>query len=204
MKVSYYTIDDLRLGHDPRETDGWRLCRFLSLDRALEHYRAMPASGVKALGVTNGVHVLELVRCHPLFPGDKEGEDVLASDYQAFPLWRDVPEAAEGAETVTAALHLRYRLDGDRLIPIPTKKKLPKRLHGLCLRADSGEASVRWAYVVGEGLIPPSALKRPRAALPLVLYYMAECVAEDGTIVTLEVTPWEYEQLARRAKERCA
>ena len=78
MRCSYYTIDDLRLGRDPRGVTGWRLSRFLSLADALEHYRSLPDSGVKAFGLTDGVHVLELVRHIP--PQDeKAGMDVLAS-----------------------------------------------------------------------------------------------------------------------------
>ena len=36
MKVSYYTIDDLRLGHDPKGVTGWRMNHYLRLDWARE------------------------------------------------------------------------------------------------------------------------------------------------------------------------
>ena len=33
MKISYYTIDDMRLGHDPKGITGWRIRHFLSLEK---------------------------------------------------------------------------------------------------------------------------------------------------------------------------
>ena len=96
------------LGRDPRGVTGWRLSRFLSLADALEHYRSLPDSGVKAFGLTDGVHVLELVRHIP--PQDeKAGMDVLASDYRAFPLWREVRAAAEAASACVSVLHIHDR-----------------------------------------------------------------------------------------------
>lgn len=50
MRFSYYTIDDLRLGHDPRGVTGWRLSQFLHWRDALEHYRSLPDSQVKEVG----------------------------------------------------------------------------------------------------------------------------------------------------------
>lgn len=35
MNISYYTIDDMRLGHDSKGITGWRIRHFLSLDKAL-------------------------------------------------------------------------------------------------------------------------------------------------------------------------
>ncbi len=98
MKYSYYTIDDLRLGYDPRGVTGWRLCRFLSLRDALEHYRALPVSGVKSIGLTNGIQVLELARHIPSHCGDSDGVDALTSDYRALPDWRLVPEAEKAVK----------------------------------------------------------------------------------------------------------
>ncbi len=200
MNYSYYTINDLRLGHDPKGITGWRLCRFLCLDRALEHYQKMPATGLKCIGMTDGLHVLELARCHPLLPGDTVGEDVLAGDYHDYPLWRDIPEAAEAVETCITALRLRYRLEEQRVVPLPSHGQTPQDVQ---LRPDHSGGplpSVLMAYVVGEGLIPPEKLKRPRATLPLVLSYQTECVTGDGVIGTLDLSPWEYDQIAQRSK----
>lgn len=30
MRISFYTIDDFRLGHDPKGVTGWRLSQFLN------------------------------------------------------------------------------------------------------------------------------------------------------------------------------
>ena len=77
MRISFYTIDDLRLGHDPRGVTGWRLSQFLNWRDALEHYHSLPNDRVKEFGLSNGMQVLQLVRCLPLFPGDRRGHDVL-------------------------------------------------------------------------------------------------------------------------------
>ena len=91
MNVSFYTIDDLRLPAKRLLKKGWTMERFPTLEEALADYRALPDSGIKVVGLTDGAHILEVVKCLPLFPGDKEGESVLASDYQQFPLWAQEP-----------------------------------------------------------------------------------------------------------------
>ena len=81
MNVSFYTIDDLRLPAKRLLKKGWTMERFSTLEEALASYRALPDSGIKVLGLTDGAHILEVAKCLPLFPGDKEGESVLGSDY---------------------------------------------------------------------------------------------------------------------------
>jgi len=76
MKISYYTVDDLRLGHDPKGVFGWRLSRFLDWRDALEHYRSLPDNGVKALGVSSGEQDLELMRHIPITPDGEIGLDI--------------------------------------------------------------------------------------------------------------------------------
>lgn len=73
MNLSYYTVDDLRLGHDPKGVVGWRMSQFLSLDDALTHYVSLPATGVwraKKLYI-KPCEVIKLFwsksRCSPLF-----------------------------------------------------------------------------------------------------------------------------------------
>lgn len=184
MKISYYTIDDMRLGHDPKGITGWRIRHFLSLDKALAQYRTMSPRGIKTLGVTDGVRVLELVRCLPLSPDEREGEDVLATDYRNLPLWCGVPEVAEAEQECIATLGLRYLMEKDHIIPIPNGTKLSNRFKGLRLRSCDSN-NIRWVYVAGQGLVPPNALKWPRPTLPLVLYYVVEGVMENGAILTL-------------------
>lgn len=87
MNISYYTIDDLRLPPKRSLRKGRSVEQFSTLEEALARYQSLPAAGIRVLGLTDGIHVLELVKCLPLFPDDQEGEDVLASDYSCFPLW---------------------------------------------------------------------------------------------------------------------
>lgn len=205
MNISYYTIDDLRLGYDSRGIDGWRLCQFLSLDDALEHYQSLPTSAVKSLGLTDGIHPLELVRCLPLFPDDHEGEDVLASDHRTFPLWRDKEEAARATEVCMERCDLRYTLCGNMIAPVPTPEGLAKALRGsyLWLDAKGDERSaIRWVYVAGRGWVSPSSLQSCPDRLPLVLKYRADGISKEGAYLSLEVAPWEYQLLLRRTLER--
>ena len=50
MRISFYTIDDFRLGHDPKGVTGWRLSQFLNWRDALEHYHSLPNDRVKEFG----------------------------------------------------------------------------------------------------------------------------------------------------------
>ena len=62
MNVSFYTIDDLRLPAKRLLKKGWTMERFSTLEAALSNYRALPDSGIKALGLTDGAHILEVLR----------------------------------------------------------------------------------------------------------------------------------------------
>ena len=109
MNISYYTIDDLRLPPKRSLRKGRSVEQYSTLEEALARYQSLPAAGIRVLGLTDGIHVLELVKCLPLFPDDQEGEDVLASDYSCFPLWTQEPEAAkentEAAGELTAVIN---------------------------------------------------------------------------------------------------
>ena len=78
MSLAYYTMDDLRLGRGGFLRKGWTIQQFPELGEALAHYRGIPITKRKVLGVTDGFHVLELVKSVPLLPKDEDGEDVLA------------------------------------------------------------------------------------------------------------------------------
>ena len=108
MNISYYTIDDLRLPPKRSLRKGRSVEQFSTLEEALARYQSLPAAGIRVLGLTDGIHVLELVKCLPLFPDDQEGEDVLASDYSCFPLWAQEPEAASATGACITAMGLRY------------------------------------------------------------------------------------------------
>lgn len=209
MKISYYTIDDLRLGRSGNPRPDWRLSRMLALEDALEHYRSLLAKGIKSLGVTNGIQAVELVRCLPL--SEDGGEDVLIPDFLQCPLWKEEPAVMEAAQTLAEQLNIRYYLDGDRVIPAPKQERLPRNLADKYLwrdRTDDPDSAIHWVYLSGTGWISPAELKRryPVAHLdycyPLVLKYRADGVTEKGTFVPLEITPWEYKQLAHRTQVR--
>ena len=209
MKLSYYTIDDLRLGHDPRGVTGWRLSQFLDWRDALEHYNGLPKSVVKELGVTNGRQVLSLVRCLPLIAGDLAGEDVLAADYLTLPAWKDEPRVLDMARELVSCLNIRYCLDHDRVIPAPTP--LPENLaHAFLWGRRPGDcaSAIRWIYVAGVGWLSPEELRRryPQAdrtfRYPLVLKYRVDTRTESGQFEFQEVTPWDYKHLEQRTKQR--
>ena len=119
MRISFYTIDDLRLGHDPKGVTGWRLSQFLNWRDALEHYHSLPNDRVKAFGLSNGVQVLQLVRCLPPFPTDRTGSDVLPTDSLVQPLWRKENQALEVAQAGAEHLAVRNCLAGGPRIPPP-------------------------------------------------------------------------------------
>lgn len=206
MNLTYYTIDDLRLPPKRPFHRGWTMERFPTLAEALAWYRALPADCVKSLGMTDGIHVLELVRCLPLFPDDLAGESVQASRPQELRLWAEVPEAIRAAETCTSALSLRYRLGGTMITPIPSPHGLPKELRDKYLwlsERDGQKTAIRWAYIAGTGWKQPDFLRRwSRPEYPLVLRYRADGITEQGAYLPLEVAPWEYDLLMRRTLER--
>ena len=77
MCMTYYTVDDLRPGRP-----GWDVRQFSALAEAIDHYRTLPMDGTRVLGMMDDAHAYELIRCVRLFPGDAQGEDVLAADYR--------------------------------------------------------------------------------------------------------------------------
>lgn len=124
MSLAYYTMDDLRLGRGGFLQKGWTIRQRPELGEALAHYRGMPITKRKVLGLTDGFHVLELVKNVPLFPDDPEGEDVLASELgEPLPQWADTPEACQAFRACVEDLGLRYQIEGKILAPIPVNKK---------------------------------------------------------------------------------
>ena len=120
MNISYYTIDDLRLPPKRSLRRGRSVEQYSTLEEALARYQSLPAAGIRVLGLTDGIHVLELVKCLPLFPDDQEGENVLALDYGCFPLWAQEPEAANATHICITAMGLRYPRSFSRSRPAST------------------------------------------------------------------------------------
>ena len=205
--MTYYTMDDLRLGQGSLLCKGWSLERVQTLDEAVEHYRGIQITKRKVLGLTDGFHVLELVKNVPLLLGDPEGEDVLASELgEPLPQWADTPEARQAVRTCLEALGLRYQIEGKILAPIPVnKKQRRKKLAGKYLWPDvpgNPASALRWVYLAGKGWLAPTVLKESAAVLPLVLKVRADGITDKGDYRPLELEPWEFRLLARRTLER--
>lgn len=110
--MQYYIIDDLRLAPKRTFHKGWTMERFPSLQEALARYRALPSRQAKSLGMTDGIHVLELARHVLIYPAETAWEDVQAARPELLPLWAEIPEATAAAEDCISALNLRYQLSG--------------------------------------------------------------------------------------------
>ena len=168
MSLTCYTMDDLRLGRGGFLRKGWTIQQFPELEEALAHYRGIPITKRKVLGMTDGFHVLELVKNVPLLPDDPEGEDVLASELgEPLPAWADTPETRRAVRICVEALELRYQIEDKILAPIPVnKKQRRKKLAGKYLWPDvpgNPASALRWVYLAGRGWLAPSALKESAA-----------------------------------------
>ena len=204
--MQYYIIDDLRLPPKRPFRKGWAMEQFLSLREALVRYRALSAHQEKSLGMTDGIHVLELARRVLIYPAETVWEDVQAACPETLPLWAEVPEATAAAEECITTLNLRYRISGNMVTPIPSRSGLRKELRDkyLWLSGESGqETALRWVYIVGAGWKQPAFLRQwKRYGYPLVPRYQADGITEQGAYLSLEVAPWEYDVLMRRTLER--
>ena len=188
MSMTYYTVDDLRPGRS-----GWGVKRFSALNDAISHYRSLPMDGVRVLGMADDAHAYELIRCVRLFPGDAQGEDVLAADYRR-----------SGLTKKNAALKdaLDICLESLRLIPIPRHKKPRKELREALLwqgYEENYDSAIRAVFVGGAGWLSPQDVKKQRQ-LPLVLRYRVDGMTKDGAYLSLEVEPWEYDLLLEQTK----
>ena len=173
----------------------------------MEHYRGIPITKRKGFGMTDGIHVLELVKNVPLFPDDPEGEDVQASELgEPQPQWATTPAARKAVRPCVEALGLRYQIEGKILAPIPViKKQRRKKLAGKYLWPDVPDnpaSALRWVYLAGKGWLAPTVLEEHPAVLPLVLKVRADGITDKGDYRRLELEPWEFRLLARRTLER--
>ena len=100
MSMTYYTVDDLRPGRS-----GWGVKRFSALNDAISHYRSLPMDGTRVLGMADDAHAYELIRCVRLFPGDAQGEDVLAADYRRSGLTKKNADLKTALDICLEALH---------------------------------------------------------------------------------------------------
>ena len=64
MSLAYYIMDDLRLGRSGFLQKGWTVRQRPELEEALAHYRGIPITKRKVLGLTDGFHCFILL-FHP-------------------------------------------------------------------------------------------------------------------------------------------
>ncbi len=149
MNLSFYTIDDLRLGPNL-----WTETRFDAVQDVLTHYRNLPGDTVKELGLMNGARKLLRIRRAGLSPGGQDLENVLVTDCLAQTPWQGASEVLAAARKCVSALKVRYCLDHDRLVPKPAE--LPEELR----QSGFGPPVVRRAYIAATGWLSPAELKR--------------------------------------------
>ena len=196
MRATFYTVDELLPGKP-----GWSVRQFQSVDDAISHYRTLPMSGNRVLGMVDQENAYELIRCMSIFPGDSQGEDVLAADYWTGRITRKYPELKTALDRCREKLKPRYLLEPTRLVPIPGRK-LREELQGKLLWRGYGgnyDSAIRSIYVVGTGWISPQDMKKD-GPLPLVLSYRVDGQTREGEYLDLELEPWEYRRLLEYTK----
>ena len=208
MNLSYYTIDDLRLGYDPEGKRGWRQSHFLNRQDALEQYLSLPDSAVKALGVSSGDQEVELMRRLSIYGTQ---ENVLVLDFLAIPLWAMEERVIQLARDLVSELDIRCCLAVDRLVPVQEGNIPSKRLEDKYLWPNiPGDlpSAICWLYLPGTGWLSPKELKRRFPApektfqYPLVTRYRADGMTPNGNYAPLELTYWEYKMLEHRTQRR--
>ena len=198
MSMTYYTVDDLRPGRS-----GWGVKRFSALNDAISHYRSLPMDGARVLGMADDTHAYELIRCVRLFPGDAQGEDVLAADHWRGGLKKKNAALKDALDICLESLRPRFLLEPERLIPIPRHKKPRKELREALLwqgYEENYESAIRSVFVGGAGWLSPQDVKKQRQ-LPLVLRYRVDGMTKDGAYLSLEVEPWEYDLLLEQTRD---
>lgn len=149
MCMTYYTVDDLRPGRH-----GWDVRQFSALAKAIDHYRTLPMDGTRVLGMTDDAHAYELIRCVRLFPGDAQGEDVLAADYRRSGLTKKDATLKTALDICLKTLHPRFLLEPGRLVPVPQSGKLRGDLREALLwqgYEENYESAIRSVFVGGVG-----------------------------------------------------
>ena len=194
MCMTYYTVDDLRPGRP-----GWDVRQFSALAKAIDHYRTLSMDGVRVLGMADDAHAYELIRCVRLFPGDAQGEDVLAADYRRSGLTKENAALKTALDTCLETLHPRFLLEPERLVPVPQSGKLREALLWQGYE-ENYDSAIRAVFVEGAGWLSSQDVKKQRQ-LPLVLRYRVDGMTKDGAYLSLEVEPWEYDLLLEQTKK---
>lgn len=193
MKLSFYVLDDFRLGPELGTER-----RFLAIQDALADYRDLPLDAAKELGLMDGQRSMPLIRRTAPHPSGTACENALVTEHLIQPPWRGAPEVLTAARKCVSALKVRYCLDRDRLVPkpVPPPDDLPKSSYG--------PPAVRRTYVAGIGWLSTFQLERRfpleggAFSYPLVLKYLADIQTDDGPR-TVELSHWDLRRLEFQA-----
>lgn len=201
MSIFYYTMDDAGRKKPPSARQSV-VEQFYNLSDALARYRELPETSEKTLGIADGIRALELVRCVPLFPTDREGESILSSDPRKYPFWAKRSEAILAMETCQRVLRLRYMTQGTIRVPIPNAEELPKELKGKRLWMknphDDPKTAIRRVRVIGKGYMPPEVLQEEKKPPHLVFEYWVDLISTDGAYDYRPMRPWMFDLLAQQ------
>ena len=202
MSIFYYILD----GASPKKRVPFSgisaIEQFGDLNEALKRYRELPDSNEKVLGLSDGLCALELVRCVPLFPTDREGTSILSSDPRKHPFWAGRPEAILAMETCKQVLKLRYMTQGIIRVPIPDAEELPEELKGkrLWMKAPHVDpmSAIKSVTVIGKGPMSPKVLRQKANPPHLVFEYWVDLVDADGAYDYRPMQPWMFDLLAQQ------
>ena len=201
--LQFYVVDNLWQGT-------LNTAHFHSLPDVVRAYRELPAANRKALGIQRGIDAIDLVQCLPLFPNDREGEDVMVLRFLEYPLWKSDPQIMETAQELASRLHPRYCLYRRCIIPAPERDRLPRTLRGRYLWPDEpGDfyTAAQWVYVAGVGRLSSIEFKRRYMDVssihyPLVVHISACGMDSRGNYKSLQVSPWDFHLLILHSQER--
>lgn len=206
MSIFYYILDDASPKKRSPFVAGVEIEQFSDLEEALKRYCELPNSNEKVLGLTDGLHALELVRCVPLFPTDREGESILSSDPRKHEFWAKRTEAILAMETCKQELKLRYMAQGIIRVPIPDAEELPEELKGKRLWIKDAHAdpmtAIKKVTVIGKGLMPPRALHEKVNPPHLVFEYWVDLISSDGAYDYHPMQPWMFDLLTQQTLEQ--
>ena len=165
--------------------------------------RACIPKDINHNGMADDTHAYELIRCVRLFPGDAQGEDVLAADYRRDGLTKKNADLKSALDICLETLRPRFLLEPERLVPVPQRRKLRKELREALLwqgYEENYDSAIRAVFVEGAGWLSPQDVKKQRQ-IPLVLRYRVDGMTKDGAYLSLEVEPWEYDLLLEQTRD---
>ncbi len=202
MSIFYYILD----GTSPKKRAPFSginaIEQFSDLNEALKRYRELPDANEKVLGLSDGLRALELVRCVPLFPTDREGASIFSSDPRKHPFWAGRPEAILAMETCKQVLKLRYMTQGIIRVPIPDAEELPDELKGKRLWMkephDDPMSAIKSVTVIGKGPMSPKVLRQKAYPPHLVFEYWVDLVDSEGAYDYRPMQPWMFDLLAQQ------